>query len=783
MEDGNVGILAHLYLRVRQNLSFGAIPSLSTRKDKIPAPTRFLTGDGGSALRHTRREPMKNQYAAGAGLLLFAGGLMIGREVVPNVPDTPSATEEKPLSARTPSRRRIAEPSPLPSGETSGVLDLVDNQDLFGTNRNLGKALEKLDADALLTLLKDLESSSKNDPKFHTARSQIFNYLALADPGLAMETLMSSDDASFKHAQIATVIRYLAKEDFSAARAAVESIEDQRLLGSARSSLATAAIEYAPNLLPELLKDSNQLVAHQTIHYGSWGSHNRWNNWGWGNQVYYPVFNQNSVISQWAVKDPAAAEAFAHTIEDPNQRAGALSGIAAARAQTDPDGALAWAEGLTNSSARDQAMRSVLSSMANKDPHRVAEMLDSIQNPGLKQSLMTTVAHQLITTDQAAGLAWINKLPAGNIRNQALGSAIGQIAQKDPASAALLIEELPPNVRKNNMSQLASTWAHQDLEGARAWLGSIENPFEQQTVLEGIIGPWALSDPEGAAAYLKNSDLPAQLLSNHFGTIASQWANKDPEAAMQWAHEIEDPQGRQRALSSAYHNWAAKDPAAAAQQLGTVREEDRATAISSIVSNWSSRDPDALMQWMEGLTTEERINNASTIIGGISYNRPQEAAAWLERLATEAAGDENLSGQIKSQAGSLVSNWSNSDVEAAADWALNLPDEEMRNNALNQVAQNWARMDPIGASDWIDDLPEGKARDQGVRELANQFKHIDPATAYEWSQSVTEDSNRTYSMREVLGEWKKTDPEAARQAYESSDLTEKQREQMDYLFR
>lgn len=725
---------------------------------------------------------MKNYHAAGAGLLLFAGGLMIGREVIPNSPPKSPPDQPTTLSTRLPSKRRIADTPPPASTDTTALLNLVNNHDTFGTNRALGKTLEKLDAGSLLTLLQDLEASSRDHPKFHTARIQIFNHLALADPSLALETLMGSDDKNFTRTQIGIVIRYLAKEDFSAARAAVNAITDKTLLGAAQTQLLNAAVQYAPDSIPELLEDTKQSPAHLAMmNYGSW-QHDGWGSWG--HQLYYPTVNQNSIVLQWAQKDPAAAEAYALTITDPNTRAGALSGIASIRAQTNPDEALAWAENLATPNERNQAMTAVLRSLASKDPQRVAGMLDGIDNPQIKQSLITTVAHQLLSTDRAAGLAWIDGLPGGSGKSQALNSAIGQIAREDPRAAASLLDKLPPNFRKNALSGVVQTWAQNDLEGAKTWVTTLKNPFDLQIGLSGILGQWALQDPVGAAQYLDGTNgLPNNFLSNQFGTVAAQWAARDPDAALQWAHNIEDKEGRQRALSSAYHQWATKDPSTAAQKIDALATEDRGVAISAIISNWTSRDPQAAMQWVNGLSREERVNNASTIIGSLAHHKPLDAAAWLEGLAAETAGDESLGGQVRSQASSLVSTWSNNDVEAAAHWAQNLADDQMREGATQQVAQNWARSSPIESSEWIDNLPAGEARDQGVRELANQFKQIDPATAFEWSQSVSDDSNRIYSMREVLGEWKKVDIESAREAYSNSNLTEKQREQLDYIFK
>lgn len=106
-----------------------------------------------------------------------------------------------------------------------------------------------------------------------------------------------------------------------------------------------------------------------------------------------------------------------------------------------------------------------------------------------------------------------------------------------------------------------------------------------------------------------------------------------------------------------------------------------------------------------------------------------------------------------------------------------------RQRALGEIASRWANLDPVEASGWIDNLTDGKARDSEVKTLVEKFKEIDPASAFDWAQTLSSDSNRISSVRSVLQDWKQTDEAAAKQAYSNADLTEKQREQIDYLFR
>jgi hypothetical protein len=724
---------------------------------------------------------MKNFHAAASGLILFAGGLILGREIFPANPGSSEHPESTSLSTRSnPSPRVISTPSPT-TEDTANLLNLVNLNDPFGTNRALGKSLEKLNSIQLRDLLTDLERSSKDNPKFQTTRTQIFNHLALADPHLALETLLASTDDYFKQSHLSIVIHQLAKTDFSAARIAVQNITDKGLKTTALNQLIDAAMDYSPQSMVELMAEA-QIEPNSAISFGYDGA---WGTYQWGSHFQSPTFfNSNSALSKWAAKDPAAATAYAMDIKDPTQRSSALSSIASARAQTDPEGALAWVQGLTGKE-REQGLSSVLLVMASKDPAKVSGMLDQLSDHNQQASLINSIAQYWMQLDPTAGLAWIQNLPGGQTKQQALANAFRIVSQDDPRAGVALLDELPANIRQQNLNQLAQSWAQKDLSAAKTWITSLQNPFDLKVGLEGLVPTWAAQDPAGAAAFVRSSDvLPEKERSRQINTIAGTWAAKDPGSALRWVMEIEHEDTRANAISQVYSHWASNDPSEAARQVPALTNpKEQQYAISTILSTWTYRDPDAALQWFHQLPREDRFKNAAQLISSLSSQSPENAALQFSRLSAEAGGDEKLQEQLQHSATSLASTWSNQDVEAAAEWASGLNEGLARQRALGEIASRWANLDPVEASGWIDNLTDGKARDSGVKTLVEKFKEIDPASAFDWAQTLSSDSNRISSVRSVLQDWKQTDEAAAKQAYSNAVLTEKQREQIDYIFK
>ncbi|YCM43017.1 hypothetical protein V2O64_17045 [Verrucomicrobiaceae bacterium 227] len=727
---------------------------------------------------------MKNYHAAGAGLVLFAGGLIAGREFFPTSPTLPPSGDPPALSTRSTTPSRIIEASPPPAEDTSDLLDLVDLNDPFNTTRVLGKALEELDSIQLRNLLTDLESSSKDNPKYHTTRNQIFNHLALADPSLALEILLANSDEHFKQSHLAITIRQLAKSDFATARLAVQNISDKGLKTTALTQLIDAAIEFAPQSVAELIEEAksqpivNSFQSYGGYYEGNWGSH------PWGSS-FQSAFVPNYAISKWADKDPAAAEAYAMGLTDPDQRRIALLNIASAKARADLDGALVWARGLTGGLEREQSIASILQASAYKDPVKVAGMLDQISDPNQKVSIINNIAQSWMKLDPIAGLAWIQSLPSGGGKHQALANALRIVSENDPRAGVALLDQLPSSIRSQNLGQLAQVWAQKDLTAAKAWITTLDNPFDLKTGLDGILSTWAAEDPSGAAAFVQDSGaISPQDRSSQLASIAAQWASKDPSSALQWAQGLEDAEGRNRTLSNIYSQWASKNPEEASSQVSQLTDPDeRRNAINNVLSNWTHRDPDAAIQWFNQLPRDERFQSASQLISSLTHQSPENAAAQLKQLAAETGGDEKFEQQLASSASTLASNWSSHDVEAAAEWASGLNDGMARERALGEIASRWANLDPVEASGWIDNLTDGRARDSGVKTLVEKFKGIDPASAFDWARTMSSDSEQISSLRGVLQDWKKTDEAAARQAYSNADLTQKQRDQIDYIFK
>lgn len=191
--------------------------------------------------------------------------------------------------------------------------------------------------------------------------------------------------------------------------------------------------------------------------------------------------------------------------------------------------------------------------------------------------------------------------------------------------------------------------------------------------------------------------------------IARQWAQNDPQAALNWAQNLADTAARNAALPNIIASVAENDPRRAAQILPRLPAEAQASAAGSVISQWAARDPAAAGNWAvsfpEGKTREQIFQGLMTRWAG---NDPAAAANWLGGLRD---------GPSRDQAVTAFSNRiSSSDPVAAAQWAATIGDENLRNNQMESTARTWLRTDPGNASTWI---TNSSLPDEAKRRLLN----------------------------------------------------------------
>ncbi len=475
----------------------------------------------------------------------------------------------------------------------------------------------------------------------------------------------------------------------------------------------------------------------------------------------------NSIAEKWARRDPGRASQYAASLPPGRKRDRMVSGVADAWASTDPDGALDWARGLGDSRLRRDAVSSVIGSIAEEDPEKALGLVKGEPRHN-QQNLKQRALAVWFENDHEAAMDWINARPNQAERMRLFYGSAYSLVWEDPEGAYELVKDLPPGEQKMDfLGNILSNWSWNDPQGGVEWLKTF--PKDMQGRLLGRGSHWGLAqgDPEAFREILEDVAITDRN-KRAFETLGRHYVDQDPSKALEWAQTIESPSARSDVMASLYGTWTYREPQLAAESaLALDNEDQRHRALQRVASSWAYNDPEEAMKWAETLSGTARDKAIGSVIQATASEDPIKAASEFERLAGQGSAETELA----QTAAAVAGTWTESDPQAAGDWANSLTSEKARKEAVGRVADQWSEYDPVGASEWISGLAYGPERDAAAGQLASNIRGTDPERAFAWASTIQDQHDRYKAIEQTIDTWKRSNEAAARQAIENSDLT------------
>ena len=339
-------------------------------------------------------------------------------------------------------------------------------------------------------------------------------------------------------------------------------------------------------------------------------------------------------------------------------------------AEADPEAALAYAKTLTRTTERQVAFTAVFSGWARRDVD--------------------------------AAMAAVEGLKSNDERRAAWSAILPELAQKSPERALEL--------HLKNLAKGDTQFGYN--------FGSIQS----------IFNTWAQTDPAAAAA--RAMKLTSRDRDMAVNSIAAQWASKDLQGALAWAHGLPEGNTKRNATRVVLGEMANQDPQAAATYALTLKGTAQQEAMSSVAAAWAQTDFTGALAWSQNLTDPKSRERALQSLGPEWTRRdPQGAAAYANSLPP---------GQTKNNLiGTIASSWANTDSKAALEWLQTLPTGQSRNNAMQNVVSQMSYRDPAAAAAWLEAMPAGGGRNSHYySSIASQWAQQDPEKAAEWVKNL-----------------------------------------------
>lgn len=341
----------------------------------------------------------------------------------------------------------------------------------------------------------------------------------------------------------------------------------------------------------------------------------------------------------------------------------------------------------------------------------------------------------------------------------------------DFKSASKLILAMPPGPnRREAIHRFLSRWGRTDPKAALAWTENLTGR-QKLSAMEHVLHRWAEENPSEATNYA--ATLPSSEHSLHLvREMARKWTEQDRPAALEWSMSQSDGAMRAHALHGVTSVWAESAPAEAAQFAAALESPfERRRVLEVVARRWASQDLGQAMEWAQGLPPSDYQHATRALLRSVAEHDPVEAATLYQEIATRLPDSGPIDREYRHMAETVASSWSSSSPQAAAEWAMGLPERgSIRRGAVGQIAERWMHLDSVAAREWIQSLPAGNTRDGAAERLIHMSASSDPETAFAWAETISDQDHRRGLMHHTLTQWRNTDPAAAGAALSNADV-------------
>ncbi|HET6409942.1 MAG TPA: hypothetical protein VFG14_18780 [Chthoniobacteraceae bacterium] len=344
--------------------------------------------------------------------------------------------------------------------------------------------------------------------------------------------------------------------------------------------------------------------------------------------------------------------------------------------------------------------------------------------------------------------------------------------------------QLPIQHRNAALAVLFARWAELDPEAAAKYANLLPKSANPAMLRRAAMTAWTEKDMDGALAWARSLE-KGEARNDTLSLIAGALAKRDPNAAMQMVKDNFAPREAGSAYESVFAAWAESDFAAAmVAAQGITDPQLRARVLRATLSKRTDSDPkgvleavrtskvsdlrwnvgnNALNRWMERDLTAARDYVLGLPNGEMREMQVRQVAQEMARRDPQEALtwiDSIPEGDREEAIEGLFSSWANKDPNAAIQAARALPEGRVQENAIAQLVQNLIESDSTTALELLKDLPEGAARQNALSNVSYRWARIDPQAAANWYITNVPENQRG-SMHQIMWEWSRSDPEAA----------------------
>ena len=678
----------------------------------------------------------------------------------------------------------------------TNLLGSMDRTDSRSVMKN-AMAVFSLNAKEIKNLL---DSPEFDNVSYYTGSNQAmfsacFSRLAEINPQDAMAVAEQLNDQK-KYIAMYAIFQEWSASDAEGALDVALTIEDKRIKNTVISSALIGVAKSNPERAFKLAQENKANQALYSI-VSQWAESDPVAALGKcdelpGDQKRWAM---TSVISQWAQKDLAAVQTYIDGVEDTSDQQAMISGLINTLASTDQDKAfelLAQNESIATS---DQ-MSGIIYNLGQQAPEKTLQWINNSSLDEKKKDLTRNVLSAWFNSDEDEAIAYFEAIVDADIKAAAGEGILQQLSHRDPKRYLELYEKMGSEGENNWTYRSAlRKLAVEDLDYAKTYLDSIEDPKLKKEALESVMSGLSKENPDAAiemANALDDEGEREAALAEVYEDIASEnpqkvaevflqrgmksigdydvgdfvyrYADKDIEGAKAFVDQIEDRTLWNGAVSRLLSSWSNKDPIEAAQFAFT-QEPTKGieSAMWSIGRELGEKDPqkgvDLALSQPQSSISDAMMKN---VLNKWVNEDLEGAIAAINRIPSDRV-DLTVYGEV-------AEKYAETDPQQGINWISTLTDEAQINRSIYTLVDKWVEKSPDDVANYVNSIPSGNQRDSAVRSMVYNFDDAEPEYALEWASTMTHVKRRNRLVRDTYKNWKKRDPQGAQVWLNSTNL-------------
>ncbi len=219
--------------------------------------------------------------------------------------------------------------------------------------------------------------------------------------------------------------------------------------------------------------------------------------------------------------------------------------------------------------------------------------------------------------------------------------------------------------------------------------------------------------------------------------------------------------------------WALRDINAAVQAFASLTDKAERDGAVTGFSEMSGNAPGRTAILDIFLANSDHPQNSwsdlSSILRRWSDHQPAELAAWLDKTSVPKSSHDMtampiLTGWLREDAKAAVEWWFNA--------SGGYPERAHR---MESLISAWTEADVFAAAEWLAAQPLDATAARSMTTLAGKVAQSDPERGFAWALSIPDELHRKDALKQVASTWGRTDKDAATAAVNAATLDEAQK--------